>query len=269
MTSRGECRWDDERYARVLVIEPHPDDGALSMGGILASLVSRGVDIESLCVFSDHGEQTALRLHEQRRAWSDTLGSPWSGLGFPDAPVRFPAAASPPSHLGANLRTFIAVRKAMIDKVDTLKPDAIVGPLAVGDHVDHRLTHQVMLDPRIAATGAHIWMYEDYPYCDENPQHLPAALERVMAVTALSPDYFDLSAWIEAKVEVAMCYASQVACTRAELKERFVRIGTARALERSEVDAGSGNAMYERLWRVGTEVNAAAHRADLVDGSQE
>ncbi len=175
-----------------IYLSPHLDDAALSCGGLIYEQVFSGEPVtvwtvcagnpppgplspfaESLHARWETGRRaSAARRAEDRRACA-ALGAAFRHLSIPDCIYR----------LGQNCEALYTSDEAimgplqpqespLVDKLARQIERAaqqganIACPLAVGGHVDHRLT-------RLAAekTGCRLWYFADYPYIlyDEIP----------------------------------------------------------------------------------------------------
>lgn len=196
----------------VVVLEPHSDDAALSAGARIAALRGRArVTVVTVAPRSSFtrdwyegrqrrspAEITTLRTAEARRA-AEVLGAEHLALAEDEATLRFaPAEAWTDAALprlaeaftayfgGLPTRADVQTWAARLGPVlDTLRPDELWLPLAVGEHVDHHLVRDAGLTA--AATCAsmpRVSLYEDLPYALAHPEHgarIVAALEAVGA----------------------------------------------------------------------------------------
>lgn len=153
-----------------LVLAPHPDDAAFSVGGLLHRRVFAPVTI--VTVFgrtsflgvhgfqADAGEATSIRRVEDA-AFAAAVGAELISCELPDASVR----------LGSSLDVIFGDADAgsaelpemLADVVRQVRPAVILAPAAIGGHVDHRIVRA--LAPGLArACGAALAYYEDLPY---------------------------------------------------------------------------------------------------------
>lgn len=192
----------------MVVLEPHSDDAALSAGARIAALRGRArVTIVTVAPRSSFtrdwyagrqrrspAEITALRTAEARRA-AELLGAEHLALTEDEATLRFaPAeawtdaaqprlAAAFTAYFGSlPTRTDVRSWAARLGPVlDTLRPDELWLPLAVGEHVDHHLVRDAGIEAAAACASApRVSLYEDLPYALSHPDHgarIVAALE--------------------------------------------------------------------------------------------
>lgn len=182
-----------------IYLSPHFDDVALSCGGLVWEQVQAGetVDIWTVCAaHPSPGELSpfAKALHARWEAEQDAaeqrrlediisclcLGANSRHLNLLDCIYRrhpqtgeflytSEAALNGPLHPGDE--PLIALLQEQIKPL--IKNDmALVSPLALGNHVDHQLTHAALV-----SLGCTSWYYQDYPYvlhCREQVAKLEA-----------------------------------------------------------------------------------------------
>jgi LmbE family N-acetylglucosaminyl deacetylase len=154
-----------------LVLSPHPDDAAFSVGGLLHTRVLAPVTIATVFGTTNylgvHGFQadarqaTAIRRAEDA-AFAAAVGAELVSCGLPDASVRLgpsldvifgDADGAVPAELPAMLA----------DVVRRVRPALILAPAALGGHVDHRAVRALAPDLARSCGAALAW-YEDLPY---------------------------------------------------------------------------------------------------------
>lgn len=179
---------------RHIVLSPHYDDMALSLGATIATVTRSGRDVTDLIVFGD--EPSGIDLHAFARhhheAWGLTaseaiaarraeeadavriLGASTANLPFHDAIYRRDhytsdaALFGTPTAAEGNLPAEIArsaLRMAMRPAgTAATDSDAVrfYAPLAVGRHVDHQIAFAAAQE--LHRLGQMVWLYEDLPY---------------------------------------------------------------------------------------------------------
>lgn len=172
----------------VVVLSPHLDDAALSAGGLVHQLTSRGVRVVLATLFTadepaEAPSETAERLHRlwggqrvmEARRIEDmeacrVLGAEPAHLELPDAlhrqdPDGRARYASLRSLFRAPARSDRHLPAAIALALDTLEPGSLLlAPVAVGGHVDHR--HARLGAQLAAAAGRPLALFEDYPYAE-------------------------------------------------------------------------------------------------------
>jgi LmbE family N-acetylglucosaminyl deacetylase len=243
--------WVDEGWADILtpctprtqhhlvVIEPHMDDAALSVGGQL--LRRKGnCHITILCVFGvsnytsymeskraylEADAITQLRFEESTLA-AAKLGAQFCSLGLIDAPLRMQAASEwSQTFLADDIRAshgFISthpvphvvkhIAQKLVQSIKGLNPDEIWMPMGLGNHVDHRTTRaaclQMLSQTRGLKKTLKCRLYEDLPY--SRPAHALQIVNAFEAVGSplgvISEDISDLMAL---KLQAVSVFASQ------------------------------------------------------------
>jgi len=173
-----------DSLTRHIIVSPHLDDAALSLGGWIGALVARGAPVTVVTVFSAAETQTLSPLaRELHRAWGaeanpiavrqredeqamHLLGATRQYLHELDALYRFPdfqqaedlfRRQAPEENLKARIKTALEPL--------TTSPHSAVQlyfPLGIGGHVDHRLVASLGFE--LSAEGVHPHFYEELPY---------------------------------------------------------------------------------------------------------
>jgi len=146
----------------LLVLSPHADDAAFSVGGRLAEAARAGQRIGLLTVcrsatwqqFADGQSRAAEDV-----AWAERLGLVLLPPVIDDAPLREPRYAS-----GRRLMEWIdpthPVMVKLLDHFASIDAPRVLAPLGIGEHVDHQLVHWAARHLR----GRQVEYYEDSPY---------------------------------------------------------------------------------------------------------
>ena len=207
-----------------LAISPHLDDAVFSAGGTLARLAREGWRVVVATVFTasvpepagfalacqlDKGllpdvDYMALRRDEDTVA-CEAIGAEPLWLPFREAPHRgYDSAAALFSARRVNDDVVAKIAPAIARLVDSLRPDMVLTPQAVGAHVDHVAVFDAL---RGVAIPISFWL--DFPYAVRTPfpkSPFSAELDNLpKTVTALS------AADIAMKRRAVAAYASQLA----------------------------------------------------------
>jgi LmbE family N-acetylglucosaminyl deacetylase len=182
----------------IVAVSPHLDDAAFSIGGFLAARARGGHRVTILTCFTgnvaqptgfalacqlDKGLPADVDYMKLRRiedlAACAVIGAEPIHLPLLEAPHRFYAGAA--ELFGPRRADDVMLgplTAALVRELDHLAPDLLLGPLAVGDHVDHWLVRDAL-----AATGRAVELWEDWPYLTraERPPGTPV---RVHALDA-------------------------------------------------------------------------------------
>jgi LmbE family N-acetylglucosaminyl deacetylase len=247
----------------VLVISPHLDDAALSVGATIACLSNTGSTVQVVTLFAgkpvgalsgaaNHfhdlcghpydGSAILLRRHEDRSAM-EALGARCCPAGFLDAVYRtdadgawfcqhdqamFAEGLPDEADLVRGLTQYIAAQ------CDEVCPDVILTCSANGNHVDHRHAFRATLAVTRRA-GIPMLAWEDLPYAVGTVTAPP--FPRLTEICAVA----DQPSW-KAKWEAISAYASQVYMLWGE--SDWISL-----LDRHAMERGAGMAA-EMLWHV-------------------
>lgn len=248
-------------------VSPHLDDVVLSCGGILSKLADQGCTTHVVTVFAGSpqgNETTALgdvfgvrwglgadpmgrRRDEDREALAQLSAAPHQlshrdciyrvGPGGP----RFPDERSIfAPHNQTELDILTAVANDLATLLEGLQPSIVVGPLGIGRHADHALTHRALtvaegdadLDRRLA------W-FEDLPYAS-NGSH--PGWQQELCV-GMRPELIELDEpAFAAKLSALSSYRSQLSAFWPD------DAAMARELRRYAFSVGPRGGLAERLW---------------------
>lgn len=165
--------------SHVVAISPHLDDAAFSVGGLLAARTRAGDRVTIVTCFTgnvaaptgfalacqlDKGlgpevDYMALRRAEDRAACA-VIGAEAVHLPLLEAPHR--GYASAPELFAARRdddAVLTPLTAALAERIPTLAPDLLLGPMAIGNHVDHWLVRDAL-----GAIGLPVLLWEDWPY---------------------------------------------------------------------------------------------------------
>lgn len=178
----------------LVAVSPHLDDAAFSAGGTLAAHVRRGGRVTVVTCFTGNVAQPKgfalacqldkglppdvdymhLRRQEDSRAWS-VIGADVVHLPFLEAPHRGYHCAA--ALFDARLPDDDAV-EALAPALAHVVADAasVLGPLAIGDHVDHHIVREAL--QRVVAPHR-LLLWEDWPYLDR-AERLPPSPARII-----------------------------------------------------------------------------------------
>jgi LmbE family N-acetylglucosaminyl deacetylase len=252
---------DHAGIARV-VLSPHLDDAALSIGGAIARLTAAGERILVVTIAAgspppdavlspfaawlhrawgvSSTDAVALRRREDEAAMT-ILGAEAQRLDQLDAvyrlPHRYDSEAALLGEPAAEDRLEVEVAAALAPILAASPRASVLAPLAVGGHVDHRVVQRVAID--LARQGREVRFYEDFPYAAK-----PGAVEDRLAAIArdLEPETFDVGATIDRKIAAVLAYTSQIDAL-------FGGIDPARAAVIAYARAIGSGAPAERTWR--------------------
>lgn len=170
---------------KIVVLSPHRDDAAFSLGLSIEQWLAAGHAVQVLNCFtqSDHAPfSDAESLHSNDRtsfvsalrkredaAWNKLLGGRlrYADLDLLDAPLRLVCSVGEvltlPFRAGDRAVARVAGAIAKLARAGTPDGLALILPLAVGGHIDHRVVRQAGIEA-LAGSPLPIAFYEDLPY---------------------------------------------------------------------------------------------------------
>jgi LmbE family N-acetylglucosaminyl deacetylase len=230
---------------RVLVLSPHPDDVALSVGG-LVRLLRPEVRLTIVSVFTRSvaaplvprpARSPALvsdRRKSEDRAYCQKIGAHLADLDYPDVSLRgYPRGEwlGEPSGDDAVAAEVTARLRAMIAG----EPAMLLAPLAIGSHVDHLIVRRALTS---LASGVKLGFYEDLPYAAELGVRTPAPLVAALGLP-LVPAVVDVERVFDEKLDDIRGYLTQTRdCDLQSVREHATCVAADHRLP----------ALAERLW---------------------
>lgn len=219
---------------RHLFLSPHPDDIALSCGGLAYQRAQAGDEVlvftwmagpmpSDLCItplIQEHIIRWQLgpdpvpgRQAEERQA-VEVLGSSVSFGSLPDALYRtdgkgnvlYPTLES----LFGEINPHDPAQKYSPPAFDLVDAQTVVYvPLGVGGHVDHQLVRNIALEWLQSHPEVAVFFYEEYPYSSTGDAALQRARDGLNRPTI--PVMIALTeAALNARVDSIACYKSQI-----------------------------------------------------------
>src|SRR6266536_1600278 len=237
--SRSHRSGPANRGARILLLSPHPDDIAWSLGGTVSRLRQAGAQLFAITLFARsryapgspaHGSSAATQVRAlEEDAWASLAGVQLDRADLPDASLR---GYDDDTEMGAKPSGEIvrAARACLRTAFEAVRPHLTFAQLAMRGHVDHlavRLAVSRSLQP--PAPGL-LW-YEDLPYAEGGEPS--DAGHRVLV---------DVSSHWRAKELGVSCYPSQLPDEILPVLRRHAA-GAAAATGRRPATARA-----ERLW---------------------
>jgi LmbE family N-acetylglucosaminyl deacetylase len=205
-----------------LALSPHLDDAVFSCGGTLATLARSGWRVVVATLFTrsvldpvgfalacqlDKGldasvDYMALRRAEDADACAQ-LGVEPRWMPLPEAPHRgYETAAALFGPVLIADAVGELVRPAIRDLLDTLQPDLVLAPQAIGGHVDHVVVAQAL---RETAPPMPVLWWQDFPYAVRQSSVRSVFSDDMALVPELS-----VRVPLEPKLGACAAYASQL-----------------------------------------------------------
>ena len=264
-----------------IVLSPHYDDMALSIGATMATFADANRQATDLIVFGaqpsgvtlhafaqhhhDRWGLTAVEVINARRAEEaravQILGAATANLPFIDAIYRSdyymsdsmlfgnpsPAESDLPERIAA---AALEAARSLVGADDPPLRESVrfYAPLAIGNHVDHQTVFEAAI--LLHAQGYVVWLCEDLPYAmiGDNSDHRRAELRssgiRIEPGASILTD----TGWTR-KIEAVLAYPSQLETVfrnYAGVEPTFEAINS--ALTDYHRAAGDGDSV-ERFWR--------------------
>ncbi|KPL81392.1 hypothetical protein SE18_22355 [Herpetosiphon geysericola] len=239
-----------------ICLSPHFDDAALSLGGALAGWHAAGERclIVTICSAPPSGELNsfAAYLHErwgaasdpiairraEDQAAADRLGADLLFLEQHDAIYRHAAYDSVEAIFGTPMPNDLLWESLTSQLQDLAKQYPAAqwyAPLAVGNHVDHQITHGVA-----AKVLSNVGWYEDLPYSARNN----AREHRLAQVQPTLDQVIQIEQTLATKLAAVADYASQMV-------ELFGTVESMQQELRAYAASVAEHGFAERLWRGG------------------
>lgn len=212
---------------KVLVIAPHPDDEILGVGGTMAKYIDEGHDVYVCIVTKGHSsmysENRIKKVTDEALIAHEKLGVKKTiFLDFPAVML----SEVPKHELNGKLTKLI----------DEIKPEIVFIPHFGDMHLDHYIIAQssmVAMRPIKDHKVLEIYSYETLSETEWNVPHL---------ANAFNPNvYFDISEYMDKKLEAMRCFESQV--TEFPHPRSIKAISSLAALRGSTVGVNAAEAM--------------------------
>jgi LmbE family N-acetylglucosaminyl deacetylase len=230
-----------EKKGRALLIEPHPDDVVLSMGGSLVQFAKNSIDITCLCMFSKGGQKEPIRKAENRYVWEELLGCDLLFGDLADYAYRKEEKIS-------ELHTYRECVSMIQRTISAVKPDFLIGPMGIGEHIDHTLVNEALMNI-IKKKSIKIIFYEDFPYANRDKYYYMKAINKVKNKIDITPLYNPVTEQIEDKAKLNMVYQSQYQLVWNEVLDLYKRYGKAIGYEGIYMKKLLNPfELYERFW---------------------
>jgi LmbE family N-acetylglucosaminyl deacetylase len=224
---------------KIVVLSPHRDDAAFSLSLAIGAWLERDHSVEVVncftrsehAPFSDVGSvhandrmtyATAVRSKEDE-SWRQQFGAAAKRLSLKDLNVK-----DGPLRMHCTLEELTSVAVNPADKAMAKIQKAMEGagavllPLALGGHVDHRTALEAA--GAIAESAVPCAFYEDLPYALEMTAEAIGQAAHAIA-SELAPVFVgesqDIDAAIRCKRRLALCYDSQIEDVTAERMATF------------------------------------------------
>ena len=197
----------------VVVVSPHRDDAAFSCAIALRHLAGRCritianfFTVSAYAPFAHAGNSAVsqLRLREDQ-AFADAASAGLRDLHLVDAPERLSISFSEIANTRALDHRDVEPMEQISAHLKMLKPELVLVPLALGDHIDHRIAQAAAVTSGFESLA----FYEDLPYAARGAIAAPA--QRVADLgLELNPWVFQAEDGDSWKARCAEFYPSQI-----------------------------------------------------------
>lgn len=239
-------------YSMHLLLSPHPDDIAYSLGGavlkgyinegILATVFQRSSHVPNINLKASIDEGSSIRFKEDR-AYAQRVGLAYKGLSLKEAVDRgyrdFDAICKKDSYLTDHSRVENnrVIQSFLEELLERQQITTLWAPLAIGYHVDHVMVSRAVLNWK-TKKKLEIIFYEDIPYAAYLDR---ASLDQwiIQQIGPAKEELIDISAVFQEKMRNIEIYKSQInEQDVAGLKQHALRLVPGFATERiwSKVD---------------------------------
>lgn len=255
---------------RVLVIEPHSDDAALSVGGVMwlwqntheftvATIASKSNFTSYYTIdrdFFDVNRISALRGAEGQ-LFASLVGGKYRAANLPDAVLRYRDSNWSLEWFRRNrLSVLLSVSRSYEENqlfdwaqsirklIEDMNPEEIWMPMGIGTHCDHQLTRDACLklfaEHPLWIKEKTIRMYQDVPYLARQPDHAQYLVETLKkAGCLLSPEVVPINEVYDQKIMLNSVYGSQ-----------FKKEALAPGIEISARLSSTSHQYAETLWQM-------------------
>lgn len=167
---------------RILAVAAHPDDLALSLGGLLFKIRSRatlrgfvafGLSRYSRRNFELNGRDLEKLRHAEEAAFAEMVGMIIRIGELQDTSCRGVDDYTPRRHTPCSYELYRQVLSALGQEVELFRPSVLLAPAGIGNHADHIATRDAALS--IRRWNLPVILYEDLPY-SVGRSHGPASL---------------------------------------------------------------------------------------------
>lgn len=249
---------------KMLAIEPHPDDFALSASGFVISELANGGSCDVVTVFTRGSEQNfpwreqiklsqdeleRLRITESRFAIESYLGQSFSTYRMPISSERGNKETFGDHHGEPELARAIGGR--LLALITETEPDIVLLPAAIQGHKDHLVAFDAAMQARAKSTERQRFVvYEDYPYA-RNKIAYAARLAVIQEITPLESFYINIEPHIDHMADLAIIYRSQFDdINRAQMLAIMQQDARAIADEARSAGYPIGHEFLQRYWEV-------------------
>lgn len=220
--SRRPIKKNPKTTKKILVVEPHPDDFALSASGYALNALQEGADLLIFNLFSrtsiskfpwrgkitiSEDQYEKLRLQESEIAIEDYLGEKFESLRIPSTSVRSESATFSFKHNEDGLVSQITQK--LVDRVNEKKIDTILCPMAIQGHTDHLVAFDAVIKAHQQFNQQiKLVFYEDLPYA-RNKTAYSKRIQQIKLLVEIEEFYIATEPYLDIIADLIIIYRSQ------------------------------------------------------------
>lgn len=207
---------------KILVLEPHPDDFALSASSYVIKKITEGSNVTILNFFSKTSIEKfpwkdkikiterlyeKLRLIESKIAIEKYLGERFESYRLPSATLRKNDATFLDYHQENDLVDTLTER--VVAKIKKENFNTLLCPAAIQGHIDHLITFDVAKKTfNVLGNKIELIFYEDMPYALNKTAYFER-LELIKKLFDITPFFVSTENFLNIIADMIICYRSQ------------------------------------------------------------
>lgn len=199
----------------IFLLSPHPDDIALSIGGLVDIYAQQGVECclvnffteSDYCLPSFQKVDITKQRAEEDSKFAKLFNLKRINFSLPDSSILEHTAQSEKLCCPNDIRKSDLKRK-LLYSINQFNPKKIFCPLGIGGHIDHRMVKEVVLD--INDVTDKLYFYEDLPYATNYSDQDIKDIIKHTTPLKLTPSLIDItSSWSKKEMGI-LFYRSQI-----------------------------------------------------------
>lgn len=207
---------------KILVIEPHPDDFALSASGYVLDALTKGASVTVLNIFSktsakkfpwckkiDFSDEQyeELRISESMIAVEKYLGEKFETLKLPSPSLGGKVKVFPKKYTQTKLINYIS--KRLIEKIKDGHINTVLCPMAIQGHIAHLVAFDATIKVlKSEKQKVKLILYEDMPYARSKMAYFDR-LTHIKKLMRIEDFYVDTEKYLETIADMIIIYRSQ------------------------------------------------------------
>lgn len=228
---------------RIVLLSPHPDDIAFSIGGTICSDSFKNASFLLMNIFNK--SQYCLPtfktdcINQQREQEDKKFAEDFSliihNLDLPDSSVLGHTAYSETICAPNDMRS-ITLKQKLTNILNREKPDIVFCPLGIGGHIDHKMIKEICIDT-YHENDWDLIFYEDLPYAYYySSVGIESIVRKTISLKNLCAQYINITDIWDVKERGIKYYESQVNQTITSNIKIYAQ------------SLGLGTTLLERIW---------------------